>query len=268
MKPISTVSMFALSASLVLFSTNVMAAKTVNAGITDLTYTLIDLDANDGITPYLQFYSISAGSSASISSTVGDDSSSASGSRSVHSWKDYQTSISNEDGSSKAAAGMFGRTLFAGGNLADGGYGNLLVDQRLGASFLLSPHTKLVFSGTLAGVAISSAPYGAWSDLARSSTEISLSGDYSRVSASGSASVSYGGNDEQYYESDFALSLVNRANAASYGQIDIHNYASAQDYGNALSAVPEPETYALMLSGLACLTALARQRRSKAQKVS
>lgn len=94
----------------------------------------------------------------------------------------------------------------------------------------------------------------------------------------GTATDQYGNTDLQNYDLDtFAKSLVTMANTSSVGWTDIGDqvrvlnlqkykngsYVNSQDQLYFVSAVPEVETYAMMLVGLGLIGTIARRRKNK-----
>ena len=268
MKSFSTLSVLAFGMMAAIFSNTALAAKSANANVSNFGFTLIDLDTSDDITPALSFYNVVGSSNNSFIFDRGSDYFSGAANRSVRQWKNYQTSLLIDDELGKTSAGVLGDSFFAQGDLVNSSNANFNAEQHLSAGFTLTPHTKLVMFGTLFGSAINPGNGDYWYNYAKSGSEVSLGDQYddNRSFASGQATTQSGDN-EQYYESDFSMSYVNRGSNSIYGALSVHTFATARDYGNlangSIPAVPEPETYAMLLSGLALMGVLARRRASK-----
>ncbi len=65
-----------------------------------------------------------------------------------------------------------------------------------------------------------------------------------------------GSPNNGHFDGGFSLEFTNRNAAALNGNFALSTYAA----GAVVSAVPEPETYAMMLAGLALMSAFGRRR--------
>lgn len=291
------IKLLVLTASLIA-ATPALAASTSSASLSNLQISLIDLDVNDGITPYItwiqsegNFYSqgVARLSDANVGS-LGENQFNADGAYATgNTAAGYSASFTS---ASISGNGEFiGTSIEASGNSDDIGlsyesYASVGIQNYLNtATFSLSPNTRAIVSGAA----------GSSSDTTFSPTETNSANTYGRLYAytSGGSfltgiefySQSFQSGDPlyvgavNYYYSfyDYSTSFQDYSyDTSSFNRgfsLNIDNassdelagvlYGSVNAYGSsiAVAAVPEPEAYAMLLGGLGLVGFAARRRR-------
>lgn len=245
------------------------ATASSSASLTDFSWTLIDLNTADGIAPTLTFAGQSYVYTYTYNSSLGTtDSHDAAGTSVMD-----PISSSSSDGHSVSSAAITATSLSTSGHTSGSstggqyGYyqGTAYLNNYYSSSFTLSPFTAVIFQGTATTAATTTAPYdGLHPEWAYGDVQINGSLSYGNNNQSASASFSaYSDNTSGtfYAESGpLALSFINPTGNAVNGSL----YGAVQSYGYSYAAaVPEPETYAMLLAGLAVVGTLSRRRQRR-----
>lgn len=264
-----------------LASAPAFAASSASASIGPLSFQLIDLNPLDGVTPWITF-----------ASTGYDNFIYVQAQRSDLTLSDYSelggaspwatASLTASAGAAQAAASIagtgvaHGSTLLASGSIGDfqaaaGNYALFNTAARApyytSNAFTLSANTLLVISGTANVTASAVGFLGFGANSAAANVELTVSGaggggggyqiaaDFISVSDS-----TYLGNESFNLATGrtLAVSFLNLTNGSLNGDLQLSVSAGGVSHAN---PVPEPETYALMLAGLALIGKLVRRRR-------
>lgn len=246
-----------------LFSSSTMAQANSSAGISDTSYQLIDLDATDGIAPTITFFSTNGSSTARVLTGTYSDGYSSSATRNSTSSRAIGVSVGDEVAGASAnySGGTFG-SLYTSGQIND--VGNYSAAQSFSTGFTLAPKTLLVVFGHMSGKAVGGMY---WDQNASSSADISLSGyltpygGYQSSQVSASAYTYYGGASQ--FDREFGLSFINGTSTELSGNFRVSTSVDGVNNIAAAAPVPEPETWAMLLGGLALLGAIARRRKQE-----
>jgi len=242
------------------------AAVQVSAEISAVTFTLIDLDLNDGIQPALNFVSATSHSEAQVSTDA--------------------YAIEFADGFYKATSALAGDALSSAAALtgSEGAYASVQLagSTSLGVSkngfgsgmfsgsFELTPWTALIVTSVFTGSASTSIGYdGTFSEFASASGTLSLTihhgtDSYESHSAqmNGFAGFSWDGIKYTGETSDVTGELrLPYANLSSETVVGDYFAEAAAGAVSSISAVPEPGTYGMLLAGLVGIGAVVRNRR-------
>lgn len=239
------------------------ATATATATLTNFHYQVFDLDPNDGIAAAVTFAS-GASVSASASHTDGttvSDSQNANGA--IGSALSVSALLGGSSASSLTTAGdPAGADLWPGAwssasaagahNSANG------VAWLVASSFTLTPHTLLVFSGTPSGVKAATTALGE-AAYASASVQISDAGNTQYANGRAYANVYADGATASWLPAFISASFSNLTNADVTGFA--YAYASTSALG--VAAIPEPASYALMVTGLLTVGLAVRRRRTR-----
>lgn len=261
MRNSNKISTLALTLCAVFASGSAFAEKQLSANVSNIHLRLIDLNTNDGITPDLQFtagylyeyYSYSnpmAGANRYFDGpTQGNDA--------------YTYSYDNSAGNAQSQS--------SGGLLANLQINNVLYNNPTYTSiyhqlanssyFVLSPNTGLEVSFD-SSISLTRSPLSHW-DAGNYVQANVLVYDYwwsQNVGAGSFSDLNRASPQHIADSSHHVLRFDNNHNYSMTGVLSTTTIVSMSDEGFA-APVPEPETYAMMLGGLAMLGALARRRR-------
>ncbi len=263
MKLISKMAALAIVGGFAFASQSAIAQIRTVGTIEQSGWRLVDLDANDGITPSISFFDANSDSYSSLYVAEAGgylyDTQSATGFDPSKSLIQFQRTSS----SSSFANGKF-QTI---GQLSHAG--SVSTAQELKANFILSPHTRLEYFGVASGFANNNGDM-------LPSTGFQKPMMYTIVSGSLTEKEEHGGGvgDDPFnhfffstgigaqaghteFNNQFTLNYENLTDADLNGKLRLSTYV----YGSSpVAAVPEPETYAMMLAGIAGLGALRRRK--------
>lgn len=264
MKLLSKLAVLLLGSGVALSSGSAMAQFVSNAQISQTGWRLIDLDVNDGITPSITFFDVATHSGAAFNGF------NAAG---------YLSDFKNGSGNQPISTSVNYQQSHSASSFADGGLqsiaqlkhaGYVSTFQEFNAWFELTPHTRLEYFGNASARAKNDGtghsdgnPSSAYSSTV---LQVNLTANGQQGGGSGDspahhyfASTGIGAvMGENHLNENFSIRYENTNDQAFNGKLQLSTYV----YGTA-PAVPEPETYAMMLGGLALVAAYARRRRSK-----
>jgi len=258
----------ALTAVALAAAASANATSFASASIGPIQIQLIDLDPTDSVLPSIVFSNaISSFTNAYAtdglgtvnyiwspgSSTVGTASITASTSgATASSLQGAQTSISGQ-----ASGGAGGVSASYWGYISSPYY----------ASFTLSANTAVRFS-TVATLAVSTtvgaSPTASGAEFARAEVSFFANGYVGHYSQnSNSAIYDYVGSNagQKSFTETLNASLMNFSSSAMSGTVTAQTYITGNS--SIAAAVPEPETYAMLLAGLGVVGAVARRRRAR-----
>ena len=264
MKLLSKLAVLLLGSGIALSSGSAMAQFVSNAQINQTGWRLVDLDVNDGITPNITFFDVATHSGAAFngfdSAGYLSDFKDGSGHNPIYTSVNYQQS--------RSASSFADGGLQSIGQLKHAGYVSTF--QEFNAWFELTPYTRLEYFGSASASAKNDGtghsdgnPFSAYSstvlqaNLTPNGQQGGGMGDDPANHYFASVGIGSAMGENQFSES-FSIRYENTNHQAFNGKLQLSTYV----YGTA-PAVPEPETYAMMLGGLALLTAYARRRRGK-----
>lgn len=253
-----------LVSAMALLSNTAMAEIVSSAQISQTGWRLVDLDANDGITPGISFFNANS----SYHTVIGDY-------RTGEIFSDYQTAVNADPVSSALAHLNSGASSrFENGVLSTTGKINdsawITSSQARDEWFVLTPHTRLEYFGVASGSANNDGrdmpPGDAYQRMFTIVTaSVTPNGRQSDTGADGDPFNHYYGSvgvrkaaGNFALNDNFLLNYVNNGNTDLIGKVELTTYVFGSTY---VPAVPEPETYAMMLGGIAVLGALARRRK-------
>ncbi|MEN9865925.1 MAG: hypothetical protein RL748_1515 [Pseudomonadota bacterium] len=256
----SNITTLTVGVSLTLLSSASMADTTVssNARLSNLQFQLIDLNPFDNVTPTINF----TGSVNESSSTVQDRPDQDAVTDAKHETTiDYVgTGVSTAHSGAFANSSLY-NSIATKGYLTQGGYFG--ANNTLFTNFTLSANTAFVLSGNISGNVYSISPA---SSIVESRAFLTIYGNTlpdngGQQSASIDRAWNLDGNSGSFEH--FSLAFANGNANPLEGQL----FAQTQSIGYLpTTAVPEPESWAMMLGGLAALGVVARRRqRQKAQ---
>lgn len=257
------ISTLALALCAVLGSGSAFAEKQVSAGISNIHLRLIDLDANDGITPSLQFTLGHLYESYNYYNYAARDSGYYTGPTQGNAA--YNSSYNN------SAANLQGQS--SGGFLPNLQVNNVLKDnpsysgnyyQLSNTSyFVLSANTGLELSFD-SSVSINNLSGRVWGDGNYVSANILIYDDWWTQNIGGASNVELNSASANVISNNrhHVLRFDNNRSSDMNGAILGSTIISIADRGFT-PQVPEPETYAMMLGGLGLLGVVARRRRQK-----
>lgn len=265
---ISSITTTSVTVSLTLFATSSMAdTVSASASVSNLHYQLIDLNPNDGIAASISF----AGSVNQSATEVFDASKGVQrDTQTTHDISSIYSNIVLGDGQASAGfsaastSGSFGDFYTKG---YQSGVGSFSADSGMNATFTLSANTVLVFYGNIGGHASGPAP---WDQNHQASSHASFGFYGPTLPNNGGTQYAAINRDwNTYYGAtgsfeNFTLSFVNGQQQATTGYL----WASMKSTGTNVNAapVPEPETWGMLLAGLALTGAVAR-RRNNARRI-
>lgn len=248
--------------SIALLSTASMAeTSSSNASVGNVQYHLIDLTPNDGIDTSLTLVSSYNHSYSQISDEVKGLPAAVQTKDATSYSPDYTYALvasSQSQSYSAANGGLFSGVSSKG---YQGGDGFFQSTQNTNQTFSLSAHTAIVLTGYIGGGTKTSTnnfnTTNAFSNAVVSLRQVTpFDPDGTFDQAIGRSWFSPGGNQPGF--ESFAFTFNNNNDFA----IDVKYAAWASSNGSVQSTtpVPEPETYAMMLSGLGMLAFLARRK--------
>lgn len=256
----STLLVVAAAAALLTAASPAAAVATASGTISSVSWTLIDLDLGDGITPMVTF----TDQSSSVYAQAGTGSSL---------WvPDLTTPLSVSDASAGRSAWAWTDGLGSGS--AGASSQNLMSAYAyaypFSANFTLTPWTAIVWTASFSGTANTTIGHdGTNSEYASAyaylQTSISQADGGESHYAYRRAYASYEWDGIQYigqsmsFDGSFSTSFANLTGASVSGWT--YAYASASAVG--LPPIPEPTTTALMLAGLASVGFIAARRRRR-----
>jgi hypothetical protein len=252
-------------------------ASTATAGFSNFSYSLIDLDLNDGIAASLSFGTAGFGATAGGTLTL-----SGSPYNSVDSFNDAAGgALHNLSSSSSqfASSGSGGATVTAGaGGGLTGASGMAtavikdnspsrytsydITSQLLSSSFTLSPHTLLVLNVNGSATADNDPTLSAYGRAQIiSTTWLSVSGPIGNTYQDSHSLVRAEADTRwasQSVNQSMTVSFANFSTDAVTGNTSL--YSNIRGTVTNISAVPEPETYGMLLAGLGVMGLIARRR--------
>lgn len=233
---------------------------------------IIDLNLLDGITPMFTWTSQSGGANTSTSSYADGGSDTAASTRNANNWTKVlsaNSSTPNAQASAQRNLTSLSATSTTQSSITDDP--NVMGSNSASASAVNSGY----FSLTGAGIALITLNWSAgvntqnsdWNN--NSTANVSISGNYSDgLYTNGSASSGvnlyswWGG--PQSAASTFALAVTNTGVGTTTGNFNANISTSSTSpvtYGVITEAVPEPETYAMLLAGLGLIGFMVRRRK-------
>jgi hypothetical protein len=254
MKLISKLTLLGLAVSTAFACGNTQAAVSANASLVVTGFRLVDLDLNDGVTPDIIFHSI-GNASYSVAGAVRSSSD-------IYQYNNIGDLLPNSSsvtlngvsGAASYSGGAFG-TLASRGRVE--GEGNFRIAEYFNSAITLTAHTELILLG-----------HGSASSVLEDG---SFPGENQVVAVT---SLSLRDNDlTQYvyfvqqgasFEQDFSLSYRNMNAQDSIGWLDTTASVDGLRMNTPLPAdpnpVPEPQSWGLMLAGLAGLAWMVRRK--------
>lgn len=240
------------------------ATSSATATVTGFSITLYDLDPSDGIDPELTFTSEGSYSSAYVYSLSESDSDSSSAPghwspTSAMAMLGFGQAQASTDSTGATAMGSVSGPSYGGqGSFSADGYG-------VNSGFMLTPWTGMKLTLSFDGTATTSVGEYLESAGAYGQLQIGVSVEngnethyaYRNAYASCLWDGSICGPESNSFSGTFSLSFANLSDQAADGWM----YADAYAYGQSTVPVPEPQTYLMLLAGLAGIGAVVRRRR-------
>lgn len=243
------------------------AQSSASATISGFSYVLYDLDPFDMITPDLTFGYEQSTSNAYVNSNSESDS-------------DWLSAIGNFSPTSATAMLAFGQAsaatdatgATASGSVFAPGYGGSgwfsASAYGVDNSFTLSPWTGIKLTATFEGSATTGSHLGS-NDYASAYGQLYMNvlaeNGYEQHYSTRQAYASCGTWDgmtcsgqSSSFSGTFSLSFANFSDASAEGNLSVGAYS----YGQSTVPVPEPQTYLMLLAGLAGIGAVVRRRRA------
>ncbi|MBI3229782.1 MAG: PEP-CTERM sorting domain-containing protein [Burkholderiales bacterium] len=250
----------ALACSACLFSNAAFAEVNATSRLFNTGFQLIDLDTTDGITPELVFSNTPWSGGYSNITASNDNYPYASDYKHHHDRQAFSSSVSAGDSSvsvNYSGGGYFANYAVAGTTAS----GNFSGYSSQSIVFYLTPKTRLVvfgdaeaslqFSGQreARGFAYSYASLSNWTDSGHDVNYSGLiDGDSSWIK-------------DKHISEHFSINMDNNADHQITGYMNLSAQVNAT---SGPAPIPEPETWAMMLGGLAALAAVARRRQKQA----
>lgn len=286
-----------LAASLALAAAPVFATATSTATLSNFTYTLYDMDLNDGITPSINFIAYASGYGTRVTGQAESVNASPEAAGFDLTAPDSFAALAGMESTELSYAGAqvvgngtlagFQSLSAAGGAHGADGYSgkysaNAYVPYQYG-DFTLTANTLVVFSATsTVSGSTSGSAYGAYgqNENAAAWTTMSVYGDgpsgsipgsgsgdqYSSTSLYGLATSQFDGAsgltlaDAQTLSERMSVSYLNLRPGEWNGTLAMNTQAWGGS-NIAVTAVPEPQTYAMLLAGLMLLGSTARRQK-------
>ncbi len=281
---IMRINITAIAIATALFGQSAYAAPQVSASsvVNNLQFSLIDIDLTDGVLPSFSYLSGSSSATASANSPMFSDYSS---STARNTALPYMSKVAaTADGQAQGVASVFANGVSASGYAIGAQSSFSATSNAINSSgngrILLTPNSILKITGNLSTFASASTDNPGYyyyynSGSAYASANISLNYSYysngtSTSSSSNASSTSQAYPYSYYYpqgrtSSDnkaFTMFFVNTSNTAQTAYLNINANVS----GNMVSSVPEGETWALALAGLAVAGTVVRRRTQATQR--
>lgn len=229
------------------------AALNSSASLTAISYTLVDLEPNDGVDASIIFTDYRSYSSSSAASVAGQG-------------LDWNQTVQDNSSNPLLGSSMGARAALTSGSIngsslaATGalhGPGEYYTNAWQSIMFTLSAHTHLVITGHVAASAEGNLVYpdqvssSAWLQVIDSQH----ASPFGRISFKNWGAYSYS-NPGINTDEDFTLEFANVGSTVIDGTMDV----AVGAYGT-LAPVPEPATYGMLLAGLGLMgVALRRQK--------
>lgn len=245
------------AAGLAFGASNAQAQSHAAASFGTLTFTLVDLDLSDGITPSITY----SASSSTVNARIYD-----SDGYSIDNQSDSSTSINPGISITSAYAGVTSTSIVNGTSVSVNGasvtdlvwfYG----DAQKTTSYTLSANTGLIVSGTFTATVTGPQPTPTTYASLQSGGLIYITNAWGEGLAQYTGGAwTYTGVDTNLSE-DFTLTVTNAAATELNGTILANVYQGGSQ--GLISTVPEPETYGMMMAGLGLLGVAARRKQRK-----
>jgi hypothetical protein len=225
---------------------------TSSASISNFSIELIDLDTTDGVNPWIEFSRQSFSSSSVATTAKGYFDSWTSDSSSAN---DPSVSTTNAARGATTSAALNGQHLAASGAIV--GDGAFYSSAWQSSKFSLSANTGLIVRGHLDASATGTLTYP---DNTTGSASVQIinsqnANPFDQISFYSVTAYSYN-NGPRLIDENFTLSFSNAGGSTLNGTMDLYIGASGM-----VAEVPEPETYSMMMGGMALLGAMAYRRR-------
>lgn len=261
MNLISKFSLLAIALSAALFSGSAMAEKSTSASVTNLHFELIDLNLNDGTAPGLQFTSMSTLAQQSLGNATTGSTLKEYYNRGTDLKAINHTLALAQFGTQAVArfdGNLDGSSFASGSALGQGFYKSA---TNVDVEFLLLPYTQLIVTGTLTAQVLNQ-PGSNFPGLQFADAIVYGYDDFGPFPTQ-EASVTAVRN-QATQTADFRLNFYNPQPWEQYGSFS--RFVRAE--GNNVLAVPEPESWAMMVAGLGLLGFMVRRRARTAAHAS
>ncbi len=258
MTPFQKTATAALIATACLTGMDASAQATGQSAISQMYWNLVDLDPNDGITPAVTFTNFVLQHETMIRTANGVDR------QEQHTILGNSPFTSRLDFQGVTGTSSYGNaTLGSMGNLTQSGYA--WVEQKLSGDFTLTPNTIMEYGGILSGqTSIGNVPFSCGTNC----VAFALTTIDSSTWVNGQVSQGYtheyisAGNANQTtgFSRPFDFAAVNWSTNLATGHFQYKTFASVNVYAQ---PVPEPETWAMMICGLAVSAMVVRRRKQR-----